>query len=417
MGKVRARQENGKLFLDFRYQGDRCREQTALDDTPKNRKIVEQLLAKIENEIEEGTFDYAATFPASARAVKYAKSSATAASSVTRQTPPRAAGDDTDRTPRVREFAETWFQQMKPEWRPSYQETILVTLNRYLLPKFGNQRVGSITRANLLDFRAELCAIERPKGKLSNARINKILGIMRKLLGEAGDRFDFTNPAIGIKALRKTKTDIQPFSLEEVRRILDAVRADYQPYLAVRFYTGMRTGEINALRWRDIDMDNALILVRNTLYKGELQEGAKTEGSVRDIPMIPQVLEALQRQREIVSREIECIERQLFWPVDDNYFGRLPLSLAACSFDPQRGSGWRPPSNRSKYSWMSDQEARTRLQRQRRQGFPSAPVVGSSAKAPNEGASHGIGEPAPIRLRRSGMRSPSDWGRSLRLTH
>lgn len=307
MGKVRARPENGKLFLDFRYQGDRCREQTALDDTPKNRKLVEQLLAKIEKEIEDGTFDYGATFPASARAIKYAKSSAAAAPSVAPPTPLRAATNETDRTPRVREFAETWFQQMKPEWRPSYQETILVTLNRYLLPRFGNQRVGSITRANLLDFRAELCAIERPKGKLSNARINKILGIMRKLLGEAGDRYDFTNPAIGIKALRKTKTDIQPFSLEEVRRILDTVRDDYQPYLAVRFFTGMRTGEINALRWRDIDMDSELILIRNTLYKGELQEGAKTEGSVRDIPMIPQVREALQRQREIVSRDIEWV--------------------------------------------------------------------------------------------------------------
>jgi integrase len=215
--------------------------------------------------------------------------------------------DTADRTPRVRDFAETWFGQMKPEWRPSYQETVLVTLNRYVLPKLGNVRVGSISKADLLDWRAELCAIERPKGRLSNDRINKIIGILRKLLGEAADQYDFSNPALGIKALRKQKSDIFPFTLEEVRLILSTIRPDYQPYLAVRFYTAMRTGEINALQWRDIDWSNGVIMVRNTLYKGELLAGAKTEGSARDIPMIPQVLEALKRQRDIVPRDIEWV--------------------------------------------------------------------------------------------------------------
>ncbi|MGM1053897.1 MAG: Arm DNA-binding domain-containing protein, partial [Pseudomonadota bacterium] len=44
MGKVRVRKETGKLYLDFFYQGVRCREQTALTDTPANRKKVEKLM-------------------------------------------------------------------------------------------------------------------------------------------------------------------------------------------------------------------------------------------------------------------------------------------------------------------------------------------------------------------------------------
>ena len=307
MGKVRARPENGKLFLDFRYQGVRCREQTALDDTPKNRKLVEDLLAKVEQEIDDGIFDYAETFPGSSRAVRFAKSSVQTVSAVPRPAPSHRVVDSTDRTPRVREFAETWFGQMKPEWRPSYQETVLVTLNKYTLPKFGNHRVGSITKADLLDWRAQLCAMERPKGKLSNERINKIIGITRKMLSEAAEQFAFTNPATGIRALRKTKTDIHPFTLEEVRLILDTVRDDYRPYLAVRFYTGMRTGEINALRWRDIDWDGDLILVRNTLYKGQLLAGAKTAESARDIPMIPQVRLAMEQQRQITPKDREWV--------------------------------------------------------------------------------------------------------------
>ncbi|QID17343.1 DUF3596 domain-containing protein [Nitrogeniibacter mangrovi] len=38
MGSIRKRADNGKLFLDFRYRGKRCREQTDLDDTSANRK-------------------------------------------------------------------------------------------------------------------------------------------------------------------------------------------------------------------------------------------------------------------------------------------------------------------------------------------------------------------------------------------
>lgn len=57
MGKVRSRSDNGKLFLDFYFQGVRCREQTTLADTPANRRKVQKLLERIELEISEGRFD------------------------------------------------------------------------------------------------------------------------------------------------------------------------------------------------------------------------------------------------------------------------------------------------------------------------------------------------------------------------
>lgn len=50
MGKVRARADNGKLFFDFTYLDQRCREQTTLPDTPANRKKLEKILERIEAE-------------------------------------------------------------------------------------------------------------------------------------------------------------------------------------------------------------------------------------------------------------------------------------------------------------------------------------------------------------------------------
>ena len=73
MGKIVERTETGKLFFDFRYAGKRCREQTALDNTPANRKKLEAILKRIEAEITLGTFEYHRHFPNSPRAAKFTK--------------------------------------------------------------------------------------------------------------------------------------------------------------------------------------------------------------------------------------------------------------------------------------------------------------------------------------------------------
>ena len=85
---------------------------------------------------------------------------------------------------------------------------------------------------------------------------------LRMLMAEASERYEFLTPFRNIKPLRLPKLDIQPLSLDEVHRALGTVRTDWHPYLATRFFTGMRTGEINALEWKHIDFDQDLILVR-----------------------------------------------------------------------------------------------------------------------------------------------------------
>ena len=71
MASIRARTDTGMLFIDFRYEGRRCRELTALNDTPSNRKKLQKLLDQIELEISAGTFDYQRYFPNSKRAAKF----------------------------------------------------------------------------------------------------------------------------------------------------------------------------------------------------------------------------------------------------------------------------------------------------------------------------------------------------------
>ena len=64
MASIQIRKETGCLILDFYYAGKRCREQTALKDSPANRKRLQKVLDRIEADIAAGTFDYRRFFPA-----------------------------------------------------------------------------------------------------------------------------------------------------------------------------------------------------------------------------------------------------------------------------------------------------------------------------------------------------------------
>ena len=292
MGSIRARADNQLLFLDFRYLETRYREQTALTDSAANRKRLQKVLERIETEIATGTFNYRQFFPNSRQASKFDQAVQSTVS---------VAGDTSQvsilATPLLKDFAETWYGEKEIEWRRSHKTLVRNELDRTLIPEFGDREVGQISKADVLAFRAKLAKVTA-KGKqttLSAARINKMLNPLRQILNEAADRFDFRTPFANIKQLKIKRTDVDPFSLEDVRRLLETVRTDFRPYFTVRFFTGMRTGEIDGLQWKYVDFERRLILVRETIVGGE-EEYTKTDGSQRDIQMSQIVFDALKAQ-------------------------------------------------------------------------------------------------------------------------
>lgn len=318
MGKVRVRKETGKLYLDFFYQDVRCREQTALQDTPANRKQVELLLARIEAKILLGDLDYAEFFPESKNLKKLGLNDA--GGSQANSAPIRKQNNSSAETPRFSDFADQWLEESKIEWRSSHCRNVYSILDSSLKPELGKTPVGDITKADIMAFRAKL-AKRRGRGTtglISPKTINSHMTILRTVLDEAAERFDFESPYKNIKPLKLRKTHIEPFSLHEVQRIIDNVRPDYRDYYTVRFFTGMRTGEIDGLKWKHVDFSAREILVRETLIYGQT-EYTKTDGSQREIPMFGQVYDALKTQHAATGRKSEYVFcNQLGQPLDHN---------------------------------------------------------------------------------------------------
>jgi len=302
MGSIRKREDNGLLFFDFRYKGTRCRELTALNDTTVNRKKVQKVLDCIESEIAAGTFQYSKYFPGSKNASKvYSQNELpiainSVAANVAQALAGQSAGGN---IPLFRDFAETWFTEKEVEWRKSHRISTRADLDRLLKPEFGDKVVSQITKADVLTFRAALAKVTArgKKTPLSARRINKIFGPLRQILCEAADRYDFRTPFNNLKQLKVRKTDIKPFSLDEVGLILKTVRADFKNYYTARFFTGMRTGEIDGLKWKYVDFEKRLILVRETIVAGE-EDYTKNDGSQRDIHLSQVVFDALKEQEK-----------------------------------------------------------------------------------------------------------------------
>lgn len=289
MARLSSRKDTKNLYFDFAFQGKRCRESTNLSDTKANRRRLQKKLDQINAELITGQFNYTAHFPYSKKAMKIEQEEASKL----------GGGGD---VPLFKDFLDEWYNENIVKWRPSHLKNMQSMINKYYLPNFSQRKIDSITRADLLKFRTSLAKVPGRNGRLtlSNNRINKIMDPLRRVFEEAADRFDFNTPFIRIKPLKIEKTDVNPFSFEEVKKIVDKVRPDYSRYYLVRFLTGMRTGEIDGLKWKYVDFNLRLIKVRETIVAGSC-DYTKNDYSQREIVMSDPVFEALQQQYDASS--------------------------------------------------------------------------------------------------------------------
>ena len=285
MASIRTRY--GKLTIDFRYLNKRCRETTAMEDTPNNRKKLEKTIERMEAEMLLGVFDYAKYFPKSARLaeIKAAENQINAVSS---------------KAPVFSKYCEIWVADKEIEWRSSYAEKIRIVIRKYLTPYFGTIPVINIKKSDILGFRSSLAKVTYGNNQecLSPSRINQIITVLRMILDSASERYDFDSPYKNIKSLKEGRIEVTPFSLEEVQRIITSVRDDFKPYYTIRFFTGMRTSEIDGLQWKNIDLQRREIHIREALVNGVLG-GTKTYGSDRTIQMNDRVYQAFLQQKSL----------------------------------------------------------------------------------------------------------------------
>jgi integrase len=137
------------------------------------------------------------------------------------------------------------------------------------------------------------------------------------VLTEAAERFGFISSYKGIKPLKVPKTDIKPFRPDEINLILQNCREDFRDYLLIRFFTGMRTGEVDGLKWKYVDFESRKIKIRETIVEGETNY-TKNDFSQRDIQMSQPVYEAFLRMKLRTSNHVYVFINQEGNPLSHN---------------------------------------------------------------------------------------------------
>jgi len=173
---------------------------------------------------------------------------------------------------------------IKPSTLVDYRSIV----NGRLVRAFGDRRLEDITSGDVEAWRATLTSSNRTKNK-QLILLNGVFVRAMKVWGLS------SNPVASVERHpQRSSGDLQVFSPEEIHALVRAAASEQDGaiYLTAAF-TGLRRGELIALRWRDVDFAGSTIRVRASYAGSELT--LPKSGKVRSVPMAPEVAQAMAR--------------------------------------------------------------------------------------------------------------------------
>ena len=180
-----------------------------------------------------------------------------------------------------------------PTLKYATQKSYSLLLRTHLLPRFRDSRLCDITRAEVQQFIT---------GKLKDGyaweTTSHFRTLLSKIMGTAVSwNYLSDNPVRGIKMPERTlKRPHRFLTMDEVRSLITASEEPVRTIVMLATMTGLRIGEILALRWGRINLPAGTLRVEETCYHGRFGT-PKTKASRRELPLPPAVVQALLTHR------------------------------------------------------------------------------------------------------------------------
>lgn len=195
--------------------------------------------------------------------------------------------------PTVKEFGWKSLKMNSSNRKVNTQNGLERHFKSYIIPFFGERQLHTIKPSELQQFQTTLF----DKG-LSGKYIKNIRSVFQTILEDAlNDELIDRNPFKKVQQPKVTKTDIDPFTLDEIQLILKEINPKHKPMFVLAFFSGMRWGEVIALEWRHIDFNENEINITQSMVENIL-DTPKTKNSYRTVEMLPIVKEYLYIQKE-----------------------------------------------------------------------------------------------------------------------
>lgn len=203
------------------------------------------------------------------------------------------------------EYLERWLTDYADQAvKPPAAEWYRMMVRTNLAPNLGHIPLARLTPLDLQRYYGQRLA----EGRLSPASIRAQHRVLHKALGQAV-KWGLVprNVADAAEPPKAERHQMQTLTVERIHALLEAAMATrrYALYL-MAVSTGLRQGELLALRWDDVDLDTGTLSVRQTIARrgdpGQFSS-PKTHRSTRPVALSPGLVAALKEHRAAQKQE------------------------------------------------------------------------------------------------------------------
>ena len=210
----------------------------------------------------------------------------------------------------IRQIADSWKEEKRPYVKRSTFAAYMLTLENHLLPYFGN--MTELSEPTVQSF-----VLDKLNSGLCIKTIKDILIVLKMIMKHGVKNKWIDHAEWDIKYPTATTTSgIEVLTIANHKKILDHIKANFS-FRSLGIYlcltTGLRIGEICALRWEDINVQNGTLQVKRTIERIYVIDGEKkhtelvindpkTPNSVREIPLSGEALSLIKPLMKVVNK-------------------------------------------------------------------------------------------------------------------
>ena len=238
----------------------------------------------------------------------------------------------------IREIAEAWKEYKRPYVKQSTMAAYVLILENHVLPEFGDND-------SLHEHDVQAFVLKKIEHGLSAKSVKDIL-IVLKMVMKFGVKNEWMNHSEwDIKfPVNSQPKELEVLSVANHKKILDYVQHNFT-FMSLGIYislsTGLRIGEICALKWSDINVADGKITVQRTIERIYMVEGEKkhtqlvintpkTVNSCREIPISKELLAMVKPMKKVVNADFYVLTNE-DKPTEPrtyrNYYNRLMEKL------------------------------------------------------------------------------------------
>lgn len=289
-------------------------------------------------------------------------------------------------------FAKLWLETRPSDWKLSTFRSYEQMVRLHLVPRFNTMLISSIGVEEVQRYKTAKMASPKNGRGLKAKTVTNHLGALSSLMQDAVEwGYIPWNPVRRVKMPRPEPDDGKPkaWSLDEARRFMDHVQREEPFWLPLYLFTagvGLRTGEAAALTWADIDLEERVVHIRRSLYRGkeDIPKGKRVRTDPLPVELVSLMIDHRERStgkrvftardgRELTTDRIKstyhrCIRssgvpRIPFHGLRHTYVTLLSVHVGAPQRVVQRLAGHADIRTTERYSHVVDADMRAAVDR------------------------------------------------------